>query len=245
MTLLRTRLLVFCVWVNMGFFATATVAQERWEVGGFVGTSGYLGDLNKSNFFSKEPRPAFGAILRYRVSPYLSLRLSLLHGRLSGRDDHYADRAFRNFTTTSPANELATQLELNLWPLADSRNPRDFQPQFTPYLFLGFGVVATNPVVDLDNMIITKTEYAEGAEIDRTAIYSNFHAIVPFGLGVKYRFHRQWTLAAEASFRFAFSDYLDGISFAGNPNKSDRYKFSGITLSYRFKKLATRCVIDF
>lgn len=223
-----------------------TWAQRgRWETGGFVGLAGYLGDLNKSDWLSKEPRLALGATVRYNATPMLVFRLSYFHGRLSGRDSHYADRAFRNFATTSPANEITSQVEFHLWPLTDPRNPRDFRASFTPYLLFGVGLVITNSKPDFENMIVVKPEFAEGAEIDRNAKYANTHAVVPFGVGIKYRFAAQWTLAAEVGFRLTFSDYLDGISFAANPNKNDRYKFSGLTLSYRFNKSATKCIVDY
>lgn len=37
--------------------------------------------------------------------------------------------------------------------------------------------------------------------------------------------------------RTAFTDYLDGISFAGNPEKKDWYGFAGISLAYRWGAL--------
>jgi len=237
---LQTRLLFLFLLVHTQW---ALAQRGRWEAGGFVGLSGYLGDLNKSDWLSKEPSLALGATVRYNVSPLWTVRLSYLHGRFSGRDSYYADRAFRNFATTSPADEITSQVEFNLWPLTDSRNPRAFRATFTPYLLLGIGLVITNPKPDFENMIVVKPEFAEGAEIDRNAKYANTHAVVPFGIGVKYRFAPQWTLAAEVGFRLTFSDYLDGISYAANPSKSDRYKFSGLTLAYRFKKSATKCLV--
>ncbi|TAF78766.1 MAG: hypothetical protein EAZ50_13115 [Runella slithyformis] len=241
MMTLKVRLFILLFWANWGI----TWSQGRLELGGFVGVAGYLGDLNKSDWLSKEPRPAYGAFVRYNLTPRLSGSLSLLHGRLSGRDSHYADRASRNFSTTTPINELTAQVEFNLWPLTDPRNPRNFSPAFTPYLFVGAGVATTKPAPDFENVIVAKPEYTDGAEADGVAKYSNTHVILPFGLGLKYRFRPEWTLTVEAGFRLTFSDYLDGISAAANPAKNDRYKFSGVTLAYRFKKSATKCIVDY
>mgnify|MGYP001806726296 CR=1 FL=1 len=41
-------------------------------------------------------------------------------------------------------------------------------------------------------------------------------------------------MSAEAGFRLAFSDYLDGISQGANPNRDDRYKLSTLAITYRF-----------
>ncbi|WP_428658595.1 DUF6089 family protein [Runella sp.] len=215
------------------FIATA---QERFEAGLFVGSAGYLGDLNKSDILSKEPKPSFGLVGRYNFSDYFAIKATLLNGRLSGRDSHYPDRAFRNFTTTTPLTELSTQVEWHLWPLSQPRLRHHFTPSFSPFLFAGFGFALTKPKPDLENMIIEKPQFVQGAAIDRSAVYKPIQAVVPFGVGVKYRFHPQWTLAVEAGFRITFSDYLDGISFAGNPDKTDRYTFSGVSIVYRFKK---------
>ncbi len=211
-------------------------AQDRFEVGFFGGSSGYLGDLNKSDFFSKEPKVAYGVIGRLNITDHFALRTSLISGRLSGRDSHYPDRAFRNFTTTTSMTEIAAQLEWHLWPLIQPRLSHYFAPSFSPFLFVGFGLATTNPQADLEHMIVEKPQFVQGAAIDRSADYSPIHGVVPFGLGIKYRFHPQWTLAAEAGFRITFSDYLDGIKFAGNPEKTDRYTFSGISIVYRFRK---------
>jgi Domain of unknown function (DUF6089) len=238
---LPTRLLFVLLVLNGGI----TKAQERWEIGGSLGVSGYLGDLNKSDWFSKEPRPAYGALVRYHFTPRISVRISTLHGRLSGRDSHYKDRYLRNFSTESSINEISTQFELNLWPLYNPVNLRDFQPSFTPFLFVGAAVATTKPQPDLAHSIVALPEYVNGIEADVNAQYPNIHGALPFGLGIKYQVRPYLTLAVEAGFRITFTDYLDGISFSANPGKNDRYKFSSITLSYRFKKGITRCLVDY
>lgn len=213
-----------------------TTGQDRLEVGGFLGGAGYLGDLNKSDWVSKEPKVAFGFLARYNLSDYIALRASYLYGKLSGRDSHYSDRAFRNFATTSPIHELTMQAEWHLWPLAQPRLPRFFKPSFSPFLFAGLGVAITHPQPDMENMIVPKPEFVKGAEIDRNTTFSSLHSTIPFGAGFKYRPHHQWTFTLEAGFRLTFSDYLDGISFAANPEKSDRYQFWGATIAYRFSR---------
>ena len=112
-----------------------TEGQDRLEVGGFGGGAGYLGDLNKSDWASKEPKAAIGFLVRYNVSDYIALRASFLHGKLSGSDSYYPDRAFRNFTTISPINELTLQTEWHIWPLIQPRISHFFKPSFSPFLF--------------------------------------------------------------------------------------------------------------
>jgi hypothetical protein len=230
--------------------STYTYAQQspnqwysHYEIGGFVGISGYLGDLNKSDWFSKEPHPAFGFFGRYNVSPKFAIKVAYSRGNLSGRDSYYTDRAFRNFSTQSVINDVVGQIEYQPWSFAMSKLPHQFESMMRPYIFVGIGVAFANPKADLSNMLIVKPDIAAGVEADLNAEYSNTSVVIPFGLGIKYRIAPLWTVGLEAGFRFTFSDYIDGISEAANPAKSDRYKFSGIVVSYRFKKSPTKCYI--
>ncbi len=249
--------------INMGVFAKNTLclitalffsvqcfcqrANNRWfsqyEVGFFLGNSGYLGDLNKSDWFSKEPHFAYGAFGRYNLSPKFALKLAYSRGNLTGRDSNYPDRAFRNFSTQTTINDIAWQIEYQPWAFPMSKLPHEFETMLRPYIFVGVGMGFVNPKPDMSNMLVIKPEIAAGIETDINTEYSKSTLVVPFGLGIKYRVTRTWTIGLEAGFRFTFSDYVDGISQAANPAKTDRYKFSGVVVSYRFKRSPTKCHI--
>ncbi len=222
------------VGIGVMLYSGATKAQQRFEAGLWAGMSGYLGDLNKSDWLTREPQPAWGVLSRYNFSERLALRLSFLQGQLSGRDSHYEDRAFRNFTTQASLNELSAQVEWHFWSLSHPSLKSRFKPSFLPYLLTGFGIIHTVSKPDMDNMLEEKPFIVEGILKDKQAPSRFLNGIVPVGLGLKYHFAYQWTLGIEATFRFAFSDYLDGISHAANPAKNDRYQFWGVLLTYRF-----------
>jgi hypothetical protein len=228
-------------------YCYAQRANNRWfsnyEVGIFLGNSGYLGDLNKSDWFSKEPHLAYGVFGRYNLSPKFAVKVAYSRGTLTGRDSNYPDRAFRNFSTQTTINDIAGQIEYQPWAFPMSKLPHQFQSMVRPYIFVGIGVAFTNPQADMANMIVVKPEIAAGIEGDLNTVYSKTATIVPFGLGLKYRIAPMWTIGLEAGFRFTFSDYIDGISQAANPGKADRYKFSGVIVSYRFKRSPTKCSI--
>ncbi len=220
-------------------------ANNRWfshyEVGTFIGMSGYLGDLNKSDWFSKEPHFAYGAFGRYNLSPKFAIKLAYSRGNLTGRDSNYPDRAFRNFSTQTTINDISGQVEYQPWAFPMSKLPHEFEAMLRPYVFVGIGMGFTNPKPDMTNMLVIKPEIAAGIETDINTIYPRSTLVVPFGLGIKYRVAQTWTIGLEAGFRFTFSDYVDGISQAANPSKTDRYKFSGVVVSYRFKRSPTKC----
>ena len=223
--------------LSLPFFGQAQQVK-KWEAGVFVGISGYLGDLNKSDFFSREPRAGLGLLGRYHISPNFALRGSLNFGRLSGKDSYFDDRKVRNLTTTSPLSEIAGIIEWD--PFGKKRFVYDsvnyqvkFSKRLSPYFFTGLGFAFTNPKPDFSNPLTTNPSILNGIAQDKVAVYSNLHATIPFGIGVKYDLDQKWVLGLEGSFRLAFSDYLDGISKAGNPGRDDRYVFYGFTLTRR------------
>jgi OmpA-OmpF porin, OOP family len=237
-----TLLLFLC-----SIFTQLSYAQQvnkRYELGVLLGTSGYLGDLNKSDFFSKEPQASFGLLGRYYYNEKWTFRGGLTIGKLTGSDANYADRANRGFKTTSPITDISGIVEWDF--LGKRRFSYDtsiyqvkFKRTLSPYFFTGFGVAFTNPKADFTGTANTLAEFRQGAIADQAAKYSNTSAVIPFGFGVKYDINENFVIALEAGFRLAFSDYLDGISKGANPGKNDRYKLSGLTITYRFDKKDT------
>ena len=62
-------------------------AQEyKYEIGGMVGTSYYMGDLNKNSFF-KGLNPSAGVVFRYTPNFRWAVKTDLLWGRVSGSTD--------------------------------------------------------------------------------------------------------------------------------------------------------------
>ena len=94
-------------------FNTAYSQQvhQRWEVGGGLGLSGYLGDLNQSDFFSKEPKLSGGVFGRYHFNRSWALRGALTFGKLSGNDANFDDRKARGFKKSSSLTDLSAIVE--------------------------------------------------------------------------------------------------------------------------------------
>ena len=63
----------------------AAMAQQGWEVGGWMGVSHYFGDLNTSNRLNA-PRFAAGAVGRYNFNDRICAKLSANFGGVSGTD---------------------------------------------------------------------------------------------------------------------------------------------------------------
>ena len=228
--------------LGLGIFITpfsyGQQLQKTWEIGVLVGQSGYLGDLNKSDFFSKEPKFSGGVLGRYHLSRNLALRGALTFGSLSGSDANFSDRQVRGFKTKSPLTDLSAIVE---WDFLGKRrfkyDTTAFQVRFrrtlSPYLFTGVGLGFTNPTPDFTGTASTPANFRQGAVQDAATNYPNTHFVIPFGIGLRYDLSENWVLGLEAGFRLSFSDYLDGISKGANPGRNDRYKLSGLTVTYR------------
>ena len=225
-------------------FTNGVQAQQlhkKWEGGLMLGQSGYLGDLNKSDIFSKDPKFSGGLLGRYHFNRSWALRGALTFGSLSGSDANYSDRQARGFKTKSPLTDLSAIVE---WDFLGKKRYRydstAFQVRFkrtlSPYLFTGLGLAFTSPKPDFTGTASTLDNFRQGAIQDATAKYSNTNFVIPFGVGLRYDLSENWVLGLEAGFRLAFSDYLDGISKGANPNRNDRYKLSGFTVTYRWDK---------
>ena len=91
------------------------------------------------------------------------------------------------------------------------------------YLGVGAALTSPNPVFDYTD---------EKVEADLNANVSTTRFIVPFGIGVRWNTTEKWAMALELSARPTFSDYLDGVSMAGNPNKNDWYGFGSFQFMY-------------
>jgi hypothetical protein len=101
-----------------------------------------------------------------------------------------------------------------------------FRPQINPFLTLGIGSsFAVNKNLEWQNSgVQPRIGFPEEEDKD------NF-LIIPIGGGIRFDVTQWTTLAAEAGWRYAQSDYLDGVSINGNPDKNDWYFFMGFTLS--------------
>ena len=58
--------------------------------------------------------------------------------------------------------------------------------------------------------------------------------VLPAGAGVEYYLSPKFSLTAETTFRYMFTDYLDGFSQSANPKKKDFYHSHTVGLVYKF-----------
>ncbi len=216
----------------------ALKAQYSWELGFFIGAGSYQGDITPSLVPSvKNSSIGFGIFGKYLLDYKWSVRPGLYVSNLKGDDldsgEPWRENVRRaNFLTQ--LTEISVLVEFE--PLGEQRylGGRGFKKLVSPYLIAGVGVCIIDPMADFSSAngsadLTLKIEEDINAEVLSTRI------VVPMGVGVKFDVAELWNISLEVGARATFTDYLDGLSAAGNPDANDWYFFSGLTVLHRFK----------
>lgn len=206
--------------------STSTVwAQRNADIGAFVGTSYYMGDINPSKHLYR-PSVSFGLLYRYNVNMRWALRANAYYIDISGNDLDFPGRLNpdrplnpRQFHTS--LLDIALQTEFNFLPFS----PEAGNWVYSPYISAGFA----------GSMILSS---------DANAMNT---LSIPFGLGIKVNLSPRLSAGAEWGLRKSFSDSIDGVE---NPSGSvslihnnDWYSFMGIFITYKFFNFATECPV--
>ena len=181
-------------------------AQQTWEVGIFGGGAAYMGDINPNNPV-KVSGGSIGAFVQRNFSEYLSAKLNYTFGQISGADSESpnAQQNLRNLSFTTQLNELSLIGEFNFFKYI----PEVGQNKWTPYVFVGIGVVGYNPqAVYQGQKYDLRPLRTEG----ETKPYPNTALAFPYGVGVKYNISGKLNLIFDLGYRNPSTDYLDDVS---------------------------------
>lgn len=202
-------------------------AQEdyRFDMGGGLGMTGYLGDANTANLWSN---PSWDAeiLFRYMLNPRFAFKTNFFVGGLRG-DSGKMTNVFpeaRTFKFSTTFYELGEMAEFNFFRYGMGETYRKLK-RITPYITAGLGVTAW------------KTGGKFGAAFT-----------IPFGVGVKFKPSLRWNLGLAFLMKKTFTDKLDGpelkdpmgikSSFMKN---TDWYSTLTFTVSYEFSKRCEVC----
>lgn len=209
-------------------FAAAVMtmyAQDsyRYEIGGGLGLTGYLGDVNKSNFM-KHPGVAGGVLFRYLPNNRWAIKANLYAGGLSGNSADF-DMVFpdgQSYKFSSTVYDMGAQMEFNFFEFGLGPTYMKLK-RLTPYITLGLG--ATMASADAG---------------------TSFTMNVPMGIGLKFKLKERVNLGVEFTMRKAFGDKIDGLSDLNGVKSSfakntDWYSFTMFTITYSFSKRCKTC----
>jgi outer membrane protein OmpA-like peptidoglycan-associated protein len=209
-------------------FPLMSFSQEKWQGGVFLGYSNYLGDLVEPRFTLEEAGAAFGILIRHNITNTFGLRMNLFYGSLKGDDGNYTRNLARGASFSTSILEATLMGEYELLGNRRWTQEGKFKKIWSPYIFLGAGVNFVNPDVDWGNIPASNS----GRKKDESNDLNN-HWTIPIGGGLKFDLSRKMNLALEGGLRISpFTDYLDGIRYAGNPDQNDHYVFGGVVLGF-------------
>lgn len=207
--------------------ALPAAAQEdyRYEVGGGLGMTGYLGDANTSNLWG-HPGWDLTALLRYLPNPRFALKTNLYVGGISGNsadmENVFPDMATYKFHTTF--YELGELVEFNFFNYGMGEQYRKLK-RCTPYITAGLSVLM----------------WSNSGHFGGTVA-------IPMGIGVKYKVNRRLNLGAEFLMKKTLSDKVDGrelsdpygIRHAFMKN-TDWISTLSFTVTYEFSERCRAC----
>ena len=215
--------------------------EYKMEVGGALGTSFYLGDVNSTPFAQL---CGMGTLLmRRNFNPRMAIKANLGVAHLRGSSDDLFlpdDPLKPSAAGGTPVSvsfgrnviDMGAQFEMNFWGYGYGGGYKDLK-RITPYALAGMGF----------------TLAPGGAE-------TAFGLCLPVGVGVKYKVRPRLNIGLEWSMRFTTSDALDagdseskrlihpdGIKSVGLENQ-DCYSFTMVYVSYDICPKYRRCNND-
>lgn len=237
------------------FADTVHVLEDKTEWGFTLGALRYNGDISSDNsFVVNNLSPAGQVYFKRYLIPNLAVRATLFFSKFKDTDQHYttpADwRSERHFNFDAIASALSLRAE---WDILGKKRFRhrdtveyklDKYTEYAiteklrripaPFLFAGGGFAGykakTNYIYD-EGLSGLAAAVAQDVA-NNGSMHTKF--IWSAGAGLNFDLSKKVVIGAELGANFANSDYLDGISFSGNPNKPDWWWFGGLNLGFRF-----------
>lgn len=223
MTRLRCLILPLVLLLTVLAGRAQNVAPYKFDFGGSLGMSGYIGEANSTNPFR---HPGFTAELgvRYILDTRWAFRASLGMASLSGNtaDMKNVLPGGAQYEFTSNVWDLNLRCEFNFFNYGIGETYKRLR-RWSPYLALGIG-----------------------AAMSKSGDTSAFAPTLPMAFGFKYKPRERLNLWIEFSMTKVFSDKVDGL-WELNHIKTDFYKSTdwvsrlNVGISYEFGRRCETC----
>lgn len=245
--------------ITILLFASMDSKSQTLEIGGMIGTSYYIGDLNPILPYN-QTQLTYGALARYNINSRWAVKFNYYRGKVKGSDATGASVNNRDLNFISNINDFSLVGEFNFWTYYTGSKKN----YFAPFLFGGFSYFTFKPY-SFDGVALQPLG-TEGQQIgfDGRAPYNQFSFAGTFGFGVKYSLSKKLSFTFEWGMRKTFTDYIDDISTTyylegqlidpnisaeilsdptqshdpymerGNSSTNDWYNFTGVTITYMF-----------
>jgi hypothetical protein len=213
----------------------AQYSVPKHEFGLTAGMFIYQGDLTpeKAGAF-KSPSLTVNLFYNRLLSRSFSLRTNLAVGRLTASDANYDHPEWRTQRALRFKTRVTELSELLVWNILGNNYSGRYN--LSPYIFGGVGISSLRIRRDWSQFnpdyFAAETKTLEGLGTDTTHRMPTVIPVIPVGAGLRMAISPRLSVMAEASYRFTFTDYLDGFSQVANPNKKDYYSSYSVGLIY-------------
>ena len=247
------RLITLIILVASPLFA---LSQYRWDYGGSLGTSNYMGEMSGTTAVSRridvnptQSKVTIGAFARMKVLPFLSAKITLNNYSIAGADSLSVRPGSkeRNLSFKDNLTELTVQAQFFFFEINDIGSSYKARNDLRLYIFAGFGGIYFNPKAYLDGKwYALQPLHTEGP----LNTYNRIDYTIPAGGGVNVTIGKKYRLGWELGFSKTGTDYLDDVStsyadpatFDGNeiamalqnrnPEKSDIESYAELSGNY-------------
>ncbi|WP_170110557.1 DUF6089 family protein [Flavilitoribacter nigricans] len=224
--------LIFSLFLLFCCSLGALAQGSPWKMDFYLGIASYAGDLADHPFYSENWKPSVGLGLQYRLGAPLALKSDFYHGRLSGSDEYFSTSDWPDGDRRARFNSAFTQwniaLEYHFLESAARNSPR----RLSPYLALGGGLLIYEPRINFG--FTRNSELEQAISDDMGTNYSKVALNGDLTVGLDYRIFKAWSIGLSMSVHPTNTDYLDGMSWSGNPNKNDWFAKGGLRLQHQF-----------
>jgi opacity protein-like surface antigen len=216
--------LLFC---TTAILIHCSANAQDWSASVLVGASTYQGDLVKGNFSTKDLGLAIGIGAHRSLNDKFSLRGTLQLLQISGDDANSDEKKARGISFTNNLINMGIHLQYDILGKDRFANTGAFKATWTPYVTIGLAGMTSNPKVNA-------SVPANYLQADRDHSQKLFIS-TPIGVGVKFDVSKHLNIGLEWSSNPVFSDYLDGVSQSGEPDKNDWFSSIGLRVLYYFQ----------
>lgn len=182
---------------------------KAFSVSGQMGISSYFGDLCASNACYTKNKFSSGIGATLRLNDYFFFNFNALYYRIEGADSISGNigRMRRNLSFRADNFEFSVLGNFEFLNYNTFRYLTRKEFPLSLFSFAGLGLTTNSP-----------TAFYQGQFVDLRPLqtegqsYSPVTLVIPFGLGVGYRFNDSFSSSFSVGYRYSFSDYMDDVS---------------------------------
>ncbi|MBX9853543.1 MAG: hypothetical protein K2X86_17505 [Cytophagaceae bacterium] len=175
----------------------------------------------------EEMHPGFGLSWTTHFRPRLAMRKEFSYNRISGNDLNAPAGSViynRGLNFRNDVFQYSASLLIDLIPNRSGRSVK--RSTFNMYGIAGTGLLYSNPkgFVNSEWINLQKLK-SEGKHYHKINFY------IPAGAGMKFKLAKYFDLAADWTYNFTFTDYLDDVSIRGRKG-NDAFSVLSLRLNY-------------